>query len=140
VIGGTVTEDASIGKLVVVTVDINESGDHGRYNSFTGTIRGTTMDNKYHTQYHIVETADKGCFLVAPKALGESLGRAFQTREEDFWVGVARILDNSILSKSEFGFFPSGILRNWHSAIPVTTADSTEGRKAKRVWGTDDVC
>jgi hypothetical protein len=101
VTGGLVTEDASIGKLVEVTVDISESGDHGEYNSFTGRIRGTILD-RVHVEYHIIETADKGCFLVGPRVLGESLDWAFRTKEEDFWVGIARILDNSILSKREF--------------------------------------
>ena len=100
-IGGLVTEDASIGRPVEVTVDINESGDHGKFNSFTGMIRGTILDRD-HGQYHIVETADKGFFLVAPRVLGESLDWAFRTREEDFWVGIGRILDRSILSKNEF--------------------------------------
>jgi hypothetical protein len=101
--GGLVTEDASIGRLVEVTVDINESGDHGRCNSFTGTIRGTILDRN-HVEYHIVETADKGCFLVGPRILGESLDWAFRTKEQAFWVGIGRILDNFILSKSEFDF------------------------------------
>ena len=80
-------------------MDLNESGDWGKYNSFTGTIRGTILDRN-NVQYHIVETADKGSFLVAPRIMDETLDWAFRTKEANFWVGIGRILDNSILLKS----------------------------------------
>ena len=90
-----------MGRLVEVTVDINESGDHGRFNSFTGTVLKTILGT-FHEEYHIIGTKDKGYFMVGPRILGESLDWAFRTGEKNFWVGIARIHDNSILSKSEF--------------------------------------
>jgi len=118
-----------MGIPVEIIVNQKESGDQGVFNRFIGEIVGKIRDNN-GKGYHIVEAkkslsfADvndrksvEGTYLViTPKSLDDSLEEGTAFPEKDIPIGIARVLDNSIMESETFdtsqvGFFAIGYLR-----------------------------
>ena len=107
-----------IGRMVEIIIDKEESGDLGRFNKIVGRVRGRIRDRKGIT-YAVVESltprelqsgssaksrGDSEYFIVAPKALGETLDHALKMHDDSFPVGIGRVLDSSILDSDVFDY------------------------------------
>jgi len=125
-------KDELVGKQVEIVVDRAESGDQGRFNVFHGTICGEVRDRN-GVLYHVVRSHEESeqsesattvhlgpppteHFLVAPRFEGDTLWGEFRKGSAEVLIGIARVVDVSILGRDSFDFsqvnyFAVGALR-----------------------------
>ena len=104
-----------IGAIVEITVDRGESGDLGKFNKIAGRIRGRIKDRE-GVSYTVIESWSVSeatressppresvtYFLVAPRAIDETLESAAKPARRGLPVGIGRVLDESILDSPVF--------------------------------------
>jgi len=106
-----IKKSALAGRKVEIFIDRAEGSTLGELNKIVGKICGEIRDRDGNT-YTVVESLREkethcgSCpesrekavyFLVAPKCLGDTLGCALETLDSRLPVGIARVLDTSIL-------------------------------------------
>ena len=95
-----------VGKVVEITIDLGEGSSLGNLDKIVGRVIGKIRDQN-GVVYDVLESLLKmepRYFLVAPKAVGDSLEWAFKTQDDHLPVAVCRVLDESIVDSDTFDF------------------------------------
>ena len=107
-----------IGEVVEIVIDRNEGSLLGDLDRIIGKVSGKIQDRE-GIVYTVVESlleeepqygshteSQQGAvyFPIVPMALGDTLDRAFEVQDDHLPVGIARVLDTSILISDTFDF------------------------------------